>query len=55
MPIKEYFGGNGERVKAQLQKKYGKDWEHHFYAIANAKGQNPKGKNAKNAGREVLS
>lgn len=41
MPISKYFGGHGAAVKRDLQKKYGKNWEEHFYAIANAKGQNP--------------
>jgi hypothetical protein len=42
MPISKYFGGHGKEVQAQMKRKYGADWERHFYAIANAKKQTPK-------------
>lgn len=44
MPVKEYFGGHGEAVKAEMVKRYGaKKGERVFYATANKRHQKPGG------------
>lgn len=35
MPIGAYYGGRGEKVAAQMRKRYGPDWRRVFYATAN--------------------
>jgi len=44
MPLDAYFKGHGRQVAEQMKKRYGADWQRHFYAIANAKGMTPKKK-----------
>ena len=42
MPLYKYFGGKGEGVMADMQKRYGeKKGKSVFYATANKKGQSP--------------
>lgn len=42
MPVKEYFHGHGDKVKANMTKEYGKEkGERVFYATANKRGEKP--------------
>ncbi len=42
MPIKEYFGGHGRKVMADMKKRHGKKkGEEYFYRTANKKKQKP--------------
>jgi len=42
MPISEYFKGSGEKVMADMKKRYGeKEGERRFYATANARNAKP--------------
>jgi len=44
VPIYKYFGGKGEQVMSDMQKRYGeKKGTSIFYATANKRGEKPKG------------
>lgn len=44
MPISKYFKGEGEKVMADMKRRYkGKKAERVFYATANVKKMKPKG------------
>jgi len=44
MPVNEYFGGHGNKVMADMQKREGaKAGKAEFYATANKRGQTPGG------------
>lgn len=45
MPISKYFGGKGEKIMSAMQKTYGKGKKAKqvFYAMANKRGEKPKG------------
>jgi hypothetical protein len=43
MPISAYYGGHGEKVMANMKKRYGERGKRVFYATANKRGQAPGG------------
>ncbi len=50
MPVGAYFGGNGQKVKRQMRKKYGKKaGDRVFYATANKQAQRPEDRDRRNA------
>lgn len=57
MPISGYFGGRGERVAAEMRKRYGKGWKRVFYATAaksNARPGDAKSEDPRDARRQAL-
>jgi len=45
MPVSEYYKGHGDEVMSNMKKEYGsKEGERVFYATANKRGMNRKGK-----------
>jgi hypothetical protein len=56
MPISEYFGGHGAKVKKSMEEQYGKEkGERVFYATAKKKGKEPKKKPKRGSAGEQLA
>ena len=37
MPLSKHYGGHGEKVASDMQKRYGSRWKEVFYATENAR------------------